>query len=174
MPGTSMVWCLPLSPRLKCEEPSQLPSSVSPTKWKEVPSPAHSLPMALESCPPLHPCQRPRSGHVIPDGPLPESHLAQPAGPPLSCDWLIGASGLTLSVPSLKLSAAPYQLLEKVRIPQRFPSWSPLGDQPSPPPWGPVHQACPHLRDTGFPFLLLGWRQRSACCCSFSRSSFLS
>lgn len=48
------------------------------------------------------------------------------------------ASGLTTSVPCLKLSVAPHQLLHKVRIPRWCPTA--LGDRPLPASRGPV---CP-------------------------------
>lgn len=46
------------------------------------------------------------------------------------------ASGLTTSVPCLKLSVAPHQLLHKVRIPRWCPTA--LGDRPLPASRGPV------------------------------------
>lgn len=53
---------------------------------------------------------------------------------PAQADW---TSDLTISVPCLKLSVAPHQLLDKIQIPR----WClvALGDRPLPTSQGPVH-----------------------------------
>lgn len=83
---------------------------------------------------------------------------------PAQADW---TSDLTISVPCLKLSVAPHQLLDKIQIPR----WClvALGDRPLHLPGSCasirllpahlpgvlcIHLACPRLQATGAPFVL--------------------
>lgn len=164
-----------------------------------------SVPKAQYWCPPsLPPFSHPENGKRRQALPFPPSGsgftlpLCRVRGP-AQADR---ASGLTTSVPCLKLSVAPHQLLHKVRIPRWCPTA--LGDRPLPasrgpvclpglptpasrgparPPglprpasWGPVRppaRLAPAFRPLGLsPFVLPGWGQCAAPCCSFSRSSF--
>lgn len=100
-----------------------------------------SVPEAQYWCPPsLPPFSHPENGKRRQALPFPPSGSGFTL--PLCCvrgpAEAYRASGLTTSVPCLKLSVAPHQLLHKVRIPRWCPTA--LGDRPLPASRGPV---CP-------------------------------